>query len=61
LRVLLAWVFLRGLTKAEAKIKERMTWIAVLAPLLVLFTSCEPNSHKIDREVGWRADKIFRR
>jgi hypothetical protein len=36
------------------------TLVLVLAPLVVLFTSCgESEGHKIDREVGWREVKSY--
>jgi hypothetical protein len=35
------------------------TLVLVLAPLVVLFTSCEEEGHKIDREVGWREVKSY--
>lgn len=35
------------------------TLVLVLVPLVVLFTSCEGEGHKIDREVGWREVKSY--
>ncbi len=35
------------------------TLVLLLAPLVVLFTSCESEIHKTDRHVGWREVKSY--